>query len=425
MVRLDNKKLMTLKVGNLTLAGFSFFYFFYKTVLGGAGIVDVKEYWRYMAYSIRGYDITTSAAEGIVLENIGEIGEGIVLPWGRLLGNLIYPGFLSLTGAAIYYYTLLGICTGIAGYYILKWIEKKKIDNWQKKDNLLFMICLLIMPLYWDDALNTGNMGGLFCIFLILAAFFLESYSGLASFLIAMAMIKPQNTSLFLLVLLVKKKYKVICQTVGIIAAGIVSSELYVYACSRFRGKIENVSFIDKVLLMVKRYSGNEQGTKGEGTLPFFTYGILDKLIDYGVSSYIVLIGSALLGIIFVFGVMFYIRDYKELNGDWIVLFSIAALGSTFWCYKTLCDEIIIILCNLLSILYWKYGEKDLKSVLEILIYLICINMKVFRLWGRKILPIELDTAVVADQILRIIVYVGMIVRIKQGMRKYNEQIRR
>lgn len=425
MVRLDNKKLMTLKVGNLTLAGFSFFYFFYKTVLGGAGIVDVKEYWRYMAYSIRGYDITTSAAEGIVLENIGEIGEGIVLPWGRLLGNLIYPGFLSLTGAAIYYYTLLGICTGIAGYYILKWIEKKKIDNWQKKENLLFMICLLIMPLYWDDALNTGNMGGLFCIFLILAAFFLESYSGLASFLIAMAMIKPQNTSLFLLVLLVKKKYKVICQTVGIIAAGIVSSELYVYACSRFRGKIENVSFIDKVLLMVKRYSGNGQGTKGEGTLPFFTYGILDKLIDYGVSSYIVLIGSALLGIIFVFDVMFYIRDYKELNGDWIVLFSIAALGSTFWCYKTLCDEIIIILCNLLSILYWKYGEKDLKSVLEILIYLICINMKVFRLWGRKILPIELDTAVVADQILRIIVYVGMIVRIKQGMRKYNEQIRR
>lgn len=208
MVRLDNKKLMTLKVGNLTLAGFSFFYFFYKTVLGGAGIVDVKEYWRYMAYSIRGYDITTSAAEGIVLENIGEIGEGIVLPWGRLLGNLIYPGFLSLTGAAIYYYTLLGICTGIAGYYILKWIEKKKIDNWQKKENLLFMICLLIMPLYWDDALNTGNMGGLFCIFLILAAFFLESYSGLASFLIAMAMIKPQNTSLFLLVLLVKKSIR-------------------------------------------------------------------------------------------------------------------------------------------------------------------------------------------------------------------------
>lgn len=168
----------------------------------------MKEYWRYMAYSIRGYDITTCAADGIVLENIGAIGPEIVLPWGRLLGNLIYPGFLSLKGASIYYYILLGICTAIAGYYILKWIEKEKIDGWQKVDNLLFMICLLIMPFYWDDALNTGNMGGIFCIFLILAAFFLESCPWLAFFLIAMAMIKPQNAALFLLVLLIKRNIR-------------------------------------------------------------------------------------------------------------------------------------------------------------------------------------------------------------------------
>ena len=420
-----SKEFHVLKIGSLLLAGFSFFYFFYKTVIGGAGIVDVKEYWRYMAYSIRGYDISTCAANGIVLENIGAIGGGIVLPWGRLLGNLIYPGFLSLTGATVYYYLLLIVCTGVAGYYILKWIEKVQVDDWQKKENVIFTVCLMIMPLYWDDALNTGNMGGIFCVFLILAAIFLERSPCLASFFIAMAMIKPQNAALFMLVLLLKKKFKMICQVLGIMTASVGLSEVYERVCSYFRGGIKNASFWDKVMSMLRRYSGNGQGTKQEGVLPFFTYGILDKLIDYGVSSYIVLIGSALLGIIFVFGVLFYIRDYKGLNGDWIVLFSIAALGSIFWCYKTPCDEIIIILCNLLSILYWKYGGKDLKSVLEILIYLICINMKVFRFWGRKILPIELDTAVVADQILRIIVYVGMIVRIKQGMRKYNEQIRR
>lgn len=415
-MKLRDKELWTLKSGILILAGFSIFYFFYKTVLGGAGIVDVKEYWRYMAYSIRGYDITTCAADGIVLENIGAIGPGIVLPWGRLLGNLIYPGFLSLTGAAIYYYILLGTCTGLAGYYILKWIESERLVDWRKRDNLLFMICLLIMPLYWDDALNTGNMGGIFCIFLILVAFLLEDRPRLASFLIAMAMIKPQNAALFLLVLIAKKKFKIIWQILGLMAAGTIASEFYVSVCSHFRGITENVSFIDKVLLMVKRYSGNGQGTKGEGTLSFFTYGILDKLIDYGVSSYVVLVSSAFLGIIFVLGVMFYIRDCKELSENWIILFSIAALGSIFWCYKTPCDEIIIILCNLLCVLYWKYGKKDIKSVLWILFFLICINMKIFRFWGRKILPLEIDTAIVADQILRIVVYMGMIMGIKRNI---------
>lgn len=200
--------------------------------------------------------------------------------------------------------------------------------------------------------------------------------------------------------------------------AGTLSSKLYAYACSYFRGMTENVSFIDKVLLMLKRYSGNGQGTKGEGTLSFFTYGILDKLIDYGVSSYVVLIGSALLGIMFVLGVMFYVKDCKELCESWVVLFSIAALGSIFWCYKTPCDEIIIIFCNLLCVLYWKYGKKGVKNVLWIFIFLVCINMKVFRFWGRKILPLEIDTAIVADQVLRIAVYVGMVVGLKRNVSK-------
>lgn len=416
---MKKKELRILKGGSLILAGISFFYFFYKSIIKGAEIVDVTTYWKNMAYSIRGYDISTCAADGIVLENIGEVKIGIVLPWGRLLGNLIYPGFLSLTGAAIYYYVLLTICIIGAGYFILGWIEKERVDGWTKRENILFMVCLMMMPLYWDDALNTGNMGGLFGIFLILAAFFLEKHSGFASFLVAMAMIKPQNAALFILVLFIKKKYKIVCQVMGIMVAGIISSEVYINVCAYFRGIKSKTPFWDKIILMLKGYSGNGKGTEGEGTLSFFTYGILDKLIDWGVSSYIVLIGSALLGIIFVFCVMYYIKDCKEMIENWIILFSIAALGSIFWCYKTPCDEIVIILCNLLCVLYWKYGKRDMKSVLWILVYLACINLKIFRFWGRKVLPIELDTATVADEILRIIVYIKMIVGLKKNVKRY------
>lgn len=412
-----NKELKILKGGSLILAGISFFYFFYKSIIKGAGIVDVITYWKNMAYSIRGYDISTCAADGIVLENIGEVKIGMVLPWGRLLGNLIYPGFLSLTGAAIYYYVLLTICIIGAGYFILGWIEKERVDGWTKRENILFMVCLMMMPLYWDDALNTGNMGGLFGIFLILAAFFLERRPWLASFLVAMAMIKPQNAALFMLVLLLKKQFKLIYRVIGILAVSMVSSELYISICSYFRGMTEHLSFLGKIMLMLTEYSGDGQGTRKESIPSFVTYGILDKLMDIGVSSYFVLAGSAILGIIFVVCIMFYIKDCKELSEDWLVLFSIAALGTIFWFYKTPCDEITMILCNLLCVLYWKYGKRDMKSVLWILVYLACINLKIFRFWGRKVLPIELSTATVADEVLRIIVYVRMIVGLKKNVR--------
>lgn len=419
-----NRELQMLKGGSLLLAGFSFVYFFYKSIIMGAGFVDIKEYWKYMAYAIRGYDISTCAAEGILLDEIGVIGSGIVFPWGRLLGNLIYPGFLPLKSVIIYYYCLLGICTGLAGWHILKWIQNEKVKDWQQRENILFMLCLLAAPLYWEDALNSGNMGGLLCILLILAAFFIGKCDWFAAFLIAMAMIKPQNAALFMLVLLMKKKFKMIFQIIGIMLAGMVSTEIYVRIWSYFRGMSSNTSFWEKILLILNGYSGNGQGTAGEGTLPFFTYGILDKLIEFGVNAYVVLVGSALLGIVFVIGVVCYMRDCKELREDWAVLFSIAALGSIFWCYKTPCDEIIIILCNLLCVLYWKYGKRDWKSVLWILAYIFCINMKVFRFWGRKILPMEFDTAVVADQILRIVVYIAMVVGIKKRIGK-NSMIHR
>jgi len=413
-----NRELHILKFGMVMLAGFSFIYFFYKSVIMGMEHVDINDYWKCMAYSIRGYDISTCAAEGIVLNSIGYLGMGIVLPWGRLLGNLIYPGFLPLKGAILYYYFLLSICTGIAGWYILNWIQKEKVDDWDKRENILFMICMMMMPLYWEDALNTGNMGGILCVFLILAAFFMEKQSWLAVILIAMAMIKPQNAAIFMVLLLLKKKIKMICQVIGIMLGSVLSSEIYVRICSYFRGTAGKISFWDKMIIMLKEYSGNGQGTKEEGIPSFFTYGILDKLIDWGVNTYVVLIGSAVLGIIFVICIIIYIRDCNELKEDWIVLFSIASLSSIFWCYKTQCDEIIIILCNLLCILCWKYGKKNFKNVLWILFYLACINMKIFRFWGRKMLPIELDTAVFADQVLRIVVYVGMIIGIKKNIRK-------
>ncbi len=402
-----------LKAGMVMLLFLTLIYSGTYAYVKGFGLVDLNEYWRNMAYAIRGYNVSFCIEEGIVLENVGAVGGDIVMPWGKLLGNLIYPGFLPYGVVVIYYLLLLCICTGLAGWYISGWIREKEIRIWESRDNILFSVCLLVMPFYWIDVFCNGNWGGAFCIFLMLAAFFIEKNPWIASLLLAMAMIKPQNAALFLLVVLAKKKFKIVCQTVGVIIAGWAGTEVYMRIWEHFRETGTRETAYGSVAAIIKGYSGNGKGAEG-GVPDFFMYGILDKLVDLGVSSYVALIGSALLGILFVLFVMFYIRNCKTLSEDWVVLFSIAALGSVFWSYKTPCDEVIVVLCNLLCILYWKYGEHDLKEVIWLLFYLVCINMRICYIWGKIFGDLERNTSVVFDQVLRIIVYISMIIQIKR-----------
>ncbi len=80
-----------------------------------------------------------------------------------------------------------------------------------------------------------------------------------------MAMIKPQNAALFLLVVLAKKKFKIICQAVGVIIAGWAGTEVYMRICGHFREtEVREVAY-GSVAAIIKRYSGNGKGTGTEG----------------------------------------------------------------------------------------------------------------------------------------------------------------
>ena len=132
-------------------------------------------------------------------------------------------------------------------------------------------------------------------------------------------------------------------------------------------------------------------------------------MLDYGWNSYMVLVASGLLGIFFTWLMLFWLRK-TAVADSMIVGFAVAALGSVFWCYKTPCDEIIMILCNLLILLYWKVSEHGVGNAVWCGIYLAAMNAKIFRFWGRKLMPgLELRTAITCDMILRIIIFAGMI----------------
>lgn len=400
-------------VAMLTLC--SLVYFGGKTLIGGFWFVDIDTYWRNTAYAIRGYDLRRVAEDGIIVDSIGRMGAAIIMPWGRLLANLIYPGFLPLRVVRIYYYVILLGSMVMTGWLIHRWMKKE----FPSFSNILLTVALVLMPLYWDDALDTGNMGGVLCMFIIMAVFLLDEHPVWASFLLAMACIKPQNVGLFLLVLLIRKKWKILFGTGGFALGGWALSELYVRICGMLREAVIVAHAQEAVPVrevsseaaqIINGYAGNGQGSSND----FFMYGIFSKMLEHGWNSYQVLIASACLGIVFTCAMLFLLRKTK-LSDSMVAAFAVAALGSVFWCYKTPCDEVIMILCNLLVVYYWTASGQKVSDAIWCGVYLAGMNAKIFRFWGRKLFPgLELRAAITCDMILRIVLFIVMIVLLRK-----------
>ena len=131
-------------------------YFVLKTVADGLWRVDIDTYWHNTAYAIRGYDLNRTAHGAIVVDSVGPMRSAIIMPWGRLVANLIYPGFLPLNVATVYYYILTAVCSIAVVKLIYDWMREEAL--WEsRRSGLLIAIALVIMPMYWDDALDTGN----------------------------------------------------------------------------------------------------------------------------------------------------------------------------------------------------------------------------------------------------------------------------
>lgn len=422
-----------------------------KTIFGGLWMVDIETYWKNTAYAIRGYRLEDVAHGAYVSESVGmALGSAIVMPWGRLFANLIYPGFLSLSAACVYYYLLMAVCAGVSLMFVIRFVREAAVFQ-AKAADLILAISLFLMPLYWDDAIDTGNMGGILCLLLVMALFLMERHPIFAGFLLAICCLKPQNIGLFLLVLLLQKRWKALFSAGGFALAGWGANLIYIRIASFLRSahNAGQTAISDAISDIADAGSQGVSETAGAGAQiasdvtgaatqggyqaadaaaivsnyasdavkssnDFFMYGIFTKMMDYGWSTYMVLALSALLGIAFVVGIHLWLKGTKYEN-SLMVGFAAAALGSIFWCYKTPCDEIIMILCNLLVVLFWKESKRGTGEALWCAAYLAALNLKVFRFFGRKLIPsLELSTAITLDMVLRIVVFASMIAMLRK-----------
>lgn len=404
----EDKNEILLLILMIIVSVFSALLFVISTLKKSFSNVDLGIYWR--AFS-----------EGIH----GELSNTLVMPYGRIIGNLVIPGYLPYSVARIYYFTLMLLVVLLISREIFTYLQERKVFENDRR-RIVATICVISIPWYWSDALITGNIGGILALFCVLSAFYIKRHENVAALLLALAMIKPQIGLIFLFALFLKKEFRLFIKVVLIDVGSWIAYSGYSFVVMKVNARrnqipIESVNFanLSDITNTVSGYSASSvnQGTQ-EGAW-YFYYGLFNPLISKGVPVYIVLILSALAGAAFIIAMLFLIRKDRELANDYVLLFSITALASLFWCYKSQSDAIVLILCNLIVLYLIK--QKDFETAYTLLgfIIIILMNCILCKYGFRLIIPIfDYVEAILGDMLLQIgafSVVVVTLVKIRKG----------
>ena len=129
----------------------------YELLRGGLGWSDFYGQWTLCAYTLRGIDpYQQTGIEPPLLPDVGAIPAGWgTSPWGLILGNLFYPGYLSHNAAAMQFFLL-----SIAMIALTAYILFKRLKDLPRPTAFLIALSLMAAPNFWR-ALHQGNCGGM------------------------------------------------------------------------------------------------------------------------------------------------------------------------------------------------------------------------------------------------------------------------
>ena len=302
---------------------------------------DFLGQWKLCAYTLRG--VNPYPLIGVEIPAIKELG--IIpaywgtTPYGLLLGNLFYAGFLSMSTAAQIPSTPFSIDKDLQAY--------RAINSTLEPAEIYFIVINIIVlsataiiifkafknfsrKLAWTSALlaifsfsllipliNTGNASGTISCLLILICLLQEDYPKLSGILLAFAMVKPQLALIFCVTLLLMRKFKIIFIAAAIdIAAWLIVSLMV------------NTSPITLLTEFLSTGAGGNESYAGIFTLFTASNHNLAMLL------------SMLTGIIYV------CIGHKLLSDCKITAFKFfpACIASTFWCYSFYSEFYILIL---------------------------------------------------------------------------------
>ena len=389
-------------------AAISFAVSIFLVIHNGINGVDAYYYWVNSAYFSRGYNLEWVKQTGFVLDSIGDMQGVGVLPYGRVLHNFLFPGFLSYKVAYLYNWFLIVFITLLLLINTYKWIVSKNFFSNQLY-SAVAAVCFVMIPWLWPGYLRAGNPGGLIALMAILAAFYVEKNENIAALLIAFSLIKPQIGGMYLIVLFLIKEYRLVAKTVGIIAISELIHFIYVGIMNHVRGIYWPIG-LNSLVIIFEGYAGKD-AEKERGITWHLYYGIFNLLKEVGVPVIIVLGLSMIAGVIFAFCILKYVKSSSEMYGDYVVIFAIASLASLFWFYKSECDNIVLIMCNMPLLYYLKDSKVSVKKTIEVSAFLIGLNWLIGRYLLRFAIPVvSYPVGILIDQILQIVLFVFMII---------------
>lgn len=366
----------------------------------GISAWDYAWVWKECACALRGMDVVQAIRQGAYIDGIGQMPAiSATVPWGRIMGNVIHPGFLTLEGAVIYA-RVLYLLAGIVALFL---IAKKLISYniFSKKMTIGLAICIFCMPFYWTDAIELMNNACVVSLLLMIAVLASEKNEYFAGVCLALAMMKPQIALLFYITFLLTKKIKTIFVS-GVIL--IISWGIYLLLVGG-----------NPIIQVLEIF-----GQQDQKTADFIWFGLMDFLVKLGIGGTGAMICSMLVGIIGTVILDFLILKSEFFDNNFL-LFSVPAFFSTVWCYKSETDLLILIIPSV--IIFFVFQKKGINkiSVLSGLIYLGLFNVKTFTGGVRRIVGYDWIVGRSLDAWIRMIVYTALIVLLCKYKKTGNE----
>ncbi|MBR2215387.1 MAG: DUF2029 domain-containing protein [Selenomonadaceae bacterium] len=267
-------------------------------------LCDFYGQWALCAYAFHHVDpFPQIGAETALLPDVGIIpADWGTSPWGLLLGQVFYPGYLPLAWAKIYFGLIyLGsiLLLMVVLYYTLR------------QQGKFFCVSMMVLATvsygYWIAA-HDGNCGGIICCLIIIACLLNRRFPILSGVLLGFAMVKPQTALLFCFAMLLARQWKTLMTTSSMVIVAWVIAAWWVDT-----GSLE---------LMREFLSANIGGGKAYP-------GIMEPLRRYWPQLDVMPL-SMLVGTLFVW----LMWRSKKGQTSMLFLFTVTAIATDFWCYS-------------------------------------------------------------------------------------------
>ena len=279
-------------------------------------------------YTLKGYDIYSLRGEGNIYMGFHAV------PWGCVLGNIFYPGFLPLEEAKIYFLILNALALAAGSYILYKKIKPVSGELG------FFALLLSVLSVDFLFAVYMGNGGGVVCVFMFFAWTLCDTSPYISGILTGLAMIKPQAAAIICILMLIMRKIKPLIVGALIDIAGWLTVSIMTK-----KGMFE--------LLYEFLFSSDSLAAGGGARGDIFMLFFSNQLVSIAFSM--------LLGILFVS----IIYVYLQTRGGVPEYFKIypAMLAANFWCYGNITEGYLLILPAVICLLIMMNQHSKTKRI--------------------------------------------------------------